>query len=367
MTPSQFLLITIMTAQLQLSMSFTSLVFAPRMHFVDKHRTNSRLFLTQEEYDNNNKKMTNNDSPSNHLSDATSSTSINFAMDPHTDEAKSVTGRLGLSPNQHETLVQLAELIVTWNDRINVVSRRDCTLEVVFGRHILPSLAMLKILTATITQDQTEGGTSGTRRKVIDVGTGGGFPGLPLAIALPDVDFVLVDSVGKKLIVVQEMATALSLDNVSTHHGRAEEMADDLMIGRTHRRAYDVCVGRSVTSIPRFCFWMQDLLQEQRGKLFYIIGGELDDAILQRTEADVAIDELLQQDGASDKRILVFPQAQVKAIAKTSGEVKQFRGSRRGLPNPVKGQKTAKGAWSKRSNTGEPKQRGMENFKRYGY
>lgn len=363
MTPLQLLLLTMISAQLQLSLSFTPLALVSRMHFVDKHRTKSRLFLTQEEYDNNNKKAKNIDSPSQLLSDLSSSTSINFAMDPHSDEAKSVTGRLGLTPTQHETLAQLAELIVTWNDRINVVSRRDCSPEVVFGRHILPSLAMLKIMTATITQDQTEGET---RRKVIDVGTGGGFPGLPLAIALPDVDFVLVDSVGKKLIVVQELATALSLDNVSTHHGRAEEMADDLMIGRTHRRAYDVCVGRSVTSIPRFCFWMQDLLQE-RGKLFYIIGGDLDDAILKRTEADVAIDELLEQDGASDKRILVFPQPQVKAIAKTSGEIKQFRGSRRGLPNPIKGQKTAKGAWSKRSNSGEPKQRGLENFKRYGY
>ena len=330
----QLLLITILIAELQLSNSFSPLLRIPHTHFVDQHGTKSQLFLTQEEYDNSIKKATNNVAPSDTSSESSSSTSIDFAIDPHSDEAKAVTERLGLTPKQHETLAQLAELIVTWNDRINVVSRRDCTPDVVFGRHILPSLAILKLMAATTPQDQPEGGTSGARRKIIDVGTGGGFPGLPLAIALPDVEFVLVDSVGKKLIVVQELATALCLDNVSTHHGRAEEMADDLMIGRTHRRAYDICVGRSVTSIPKFCFWIQDLLLEQRGKLLYIIGGDVDGTILQRTEADVAIDELLQQDGASDKRILVFPQAQVKAIAKTSGEVKQFRGSRRSLPNP---------------------------------
>jgi 16S rRNA (guanine527-N7)-methyltransferase len=336
----------------QLTTSFTPLCFR---HNHD-YRTNTKLALTQDEYDK-----------IRSASSAESSTSTQFAMDPHSEEAKAlVTTRLGLSLAQCDKLTQLAELIVSWNDRINIISRRDCTTEVVFGRHVLPSLALLALRKE---EDSEEGLLrSSSVKNIVDVGTGGGFPGLPLAIALPDVNFVLVDSVGKKLIVVQDMIRELGLDNVSIHHGRAEDMADDLLIGRIHRKAYDICVGRSVTSIPRFCFWMQDLLKEIDGKLLYIIGGELDEEVLQNAEVDMAIDELLLQPGSSDKRIMVFPQAQVKSIARNSGEVKQFRGSRRAAagPNPSKREKV-KGAWSKRDKDGAPKQRGMENFKRYGY
>lgn len=349
-------IISVIFQSLQLTTSFSLLRIRHCHHNHHDYRTNTKLALTQDEYDK-----------IHSVSSSESSTSTQFAMDPHSEEAKAlVTNRLGLSLAQYDKLTQLAELIVSWNDRINVVSRRDCTKEVIFGRHILPSLALLVLL-------KEEGSDEGLLRSssvnnIVDVGTGGGFPGLPLAIALPDVKFVLVDSVGKKLIVVQEMIRELALDNVSIHHGRAEDMADDLLIGRTHRKAYDICVGRSVTSIPRFCFWMQDLLKEKDGKLLYIIGGELDEEVLQNVEVDIAIDDLLLQPGSSDKRILVFPQAQVKAIARISGEVKQFRGSRRAStgPNPTKKEKV-KGAWSKRDKDGAPKQRGMENFKRYGY
>ena len=356
MAPLQVLTISIVCVLfqlVQLSTSFSPLCVAGSHHA--SYRTNTKLDLTQDEYDNIHSAVS-----------SESSTSTQFAMDPHSEEAKAlVTKRLGLSLAQYEKLTRLAELIVGWNERINVVSRRDCTAEVVFGRHILPSLALLAILK----EDSDEGLlASSSLKNIVDVGTGGGFPGLPLAIALPNVNFVLVDSVGKKLIVVQEMIQELALDNVSIHHGRAEDMADDILIGRNHRKAYDICVGRSVTSIPRFCFWMQDLLKEKDGKLLYIIGGELDEDVVRNSEVDVAIDDLLQQPGSSDKRILVFPQAQVKAIARESGEVKQFRGSRKAAagPNPSKREKT-KGAWSKRDKDAAPKQRGMENFKRYGY
>ena len=359
MTPLQVLIISIVGVLLQLvqlSSGFSPLCLRQH-HHPHPFRTCTKLALAQDEYDNIHRDVS-----------SESSTSTQFAMDPHSQEAIDlVTKRLGLSLAQYEKLTRLAELIVSWNERINVVSRRDCTKEVIFGRHILPSLALLAITTKEDGHDEALLASS-SLKNIVDIGTGGGFPGLPLAIALPNVNFVLVDSVGKKLIVVQEMIRELALDNVSIHHGRAEDMADDILISRNHRKAYDICVGRSVTSIPRFCFWMQDLLKEKDGKLLYIIGGELDEDVVQNAEVDVAIDDLLQQSGSSDKRILVFPQTLVKAIARASGEVKQFRGSRKSAagPNPSKREKV-KGAWSKRDKDGPPKQRGMENFKRYGY
>lgn len=316
--------------------------FSSRIAFVSNHwRTSSPSLLHSSVQD-----------------DAASSTSIDFAMDPYSEEAVDiVTNKLGLTEQQHSQLAKLATLIVEWNENINLISRRDCSVEVVFGRHILPSLAMLQM------EDH------GLQGRVVDVGTGGGFPGLPLAIALPEVDFLLVDSVGKKLKVVDEVADSLALDNIFTHHGRAEEMVEDVLTGRKHRHAYDVCVGRSVASIPKFCFWVQDLIKTANedggaGRLMYIIGGEIESDVLAKTVADVTIEELLDQTGASDKRILVFPQEEVQAIANDSGEVKIKRGTR----NKNKGKRKnrqAKGAWAKRDSD-VPKQRGYDNFKRYG-
>jgi len=170
--------------------------------------------------------------------------------------------------------------------------------------------------------------------------------------------------------VVQEVADRLDLDNLWTHHGRAEEMVDDVLEGRKHKHAYDVCVGRSVTSIPKFCFWIQELLKKQdkdseAGKLMYIIGGDIEQEILSKTEQDVWIEELLDQPGASDKRILVLAQNEVKAIAKASGEVKRKSSRTTSRTNkPQQQNRVAKGAWAKRDNAA-PKQRGYENFKRY--
>jgi len=138
-------------------------------------------------------------------------------------------------------LERLSELVCEWNEKINLVSRKDCTPQVVLERHILPSVAPLIVGTAdttTLHGPTLEDGESPRRLRAIDVGTGGGFPGLPLAIACPDVDFVLLDSVGKKLIAVQEMAVELGLHNVVTHHGRAEEYPV--------RLGFDVAFGRSV-------------------------------------------------------------------------------------------------------------------------
>mmetsp|Transcript_35472 Transcript_35472/g.85981 ORF Transcript_35472/g.85981 Transcript_35472/m.85981 type:complete len:324 (-) Transcript_35472:1465-2436(-) len=272
------------------------------------------------------------------------STSLDFAMDPTGDEAKSIMNHLSLSLEQHQQLAKLAVLVTDWNTRINLISRRDCSKEVVFGRHIIPSLAPKGM--------NEEDAIIQSQQRVVDVGTGGGFPGLPLAIAYPDVDFLLVDSIGKKLVAVEDMANKLGLTNVKIHHGRAEQL---------HQK-FDVCVGRSVAAIPTYCFWVNDLL-EKNGHLLYMIGGDIDQQLLNQAIIDTDIDDLLESAGASDKRILVFPQETVKKIAKASGE--QPRVPRKVKPTlGAKKKKRAKGEWAKRDPTA-PKQRGYENFKRY--
>ena len=276
------------------------------------------------------------------------SSSVDFAMDPDSDEAKEITARLGLSSLQHEQLSQLASLVVEWNDRINLVSRRDCTVEVVFGRHVLPSIAL-----ATDKDEWID-------KQVIDVGTGGGFPGLPLAIVYPETQFMLVDSVGKKLKAVEDMANELDLTNVRVHHGRAEEMVDDILEGSRHQGAYDVCVGRSVAALPKFCFWISELIKPEEGRLVYIIGGDLPSSLLSQAESNVAIDDVLQQEGTSDKRILIFSQKAVASIAASSGEVKQKRGKPK--PKVQRTSKKAKGQWTRRD---KPKNRGYDDFKRF--
>eukprot|EP00339_Tiarina_fusa_P006622 CAMPEP_0117024508 /NCGR_PEP_ID=MMETSP0472-20121206/18194_1 /TAXON_ID=693140 ORGANISM="Tiarina fusus, Strain LIS" /NCGR_SAMPLE_ID=MMETSP0472 /ASSEMBLY_ACC=CAM_ASM_000603 /LENGTH=271 /DNA_ID=CAMNT_0004730959 /DNA_START=327 /DNA_END=1142 /DNA_ORIENTATION=- len=266
-------------------------------------------------------------------------------MDPTSAEAKEIMNHLGLSLSQHQQLAALAVLVNDWNDRINLISRKDCSKEVVFGRHILPSLSPMGLDTAAATIQDCE--------KVVDVGTGGGFPGLPLAIAYPDVQFTLVDSVGKKLAAVEDMAKQLDLKNVQIHHGRAEALKGD----------FDMCVGRSVAAIPKYCFWIQRLLKKT-GHLVYLIGGDIEQPILEQSLEDRNIDDLLNFEGASDKRVLVFAQASVKNIAASSGEKLRVTTKEKvGLGGKRK-KKLAKGAWEKRDNS-QPKQRGYENFKRY--
>jgi len=297
------------------------------------------------------------------------STSMNFAMNPNAMEARSITESLGVTSEQHDLLVKHAGLVVEWNDRLNLISRKDCNIDVVFGRHILPSLALAALPGFPVKSD-------GSAAKVVDVGTGGGFPGVPLAIIYPESEFLLVDSVGKKLKAIEGMAAELELDNVRTHHGRAEEIVDDPIKGRKHKNSYDICVGRSVTSMPKFCFWIQDLLKKKKddqGRLVYIIGGEVEPSVTSRLEVDVAIDDLLDCEGASDKRALILSASDVVQVAKESGEKREIRGvSKKKDKKPKKSRSNndgdwskSKGGWGKRDNSAV-KQRGYENFKRYG-
>jgi 16S rRNA (guanine527-N7)-methyltransferase len=298
---------------------------------------------------------------------SSSSSSSNFALSAVSETAhRIVRENLGLSSEQFQQLAKLAVLVDDWNSKINLISRVDCSPDVVYGRHILPSLAPLALLSSQ--QNKDSGGVLelSPGQKVCDVGTGGGFPGLPLAIARPDVDFLLVDSVGKKITAVQDMADQLGLTNVKTHHGRAESISGK----------FSWVVGRSVSALPTYCFWIHHLLEKNNGRLVYLIGGEIDEDILDEAILDEEIEDLLDVPDISDKRVLVFPKTAVDLLAEVSGEILKVPkrggggsrpgGRKNGKPNGNKRKKTddAKGQWTKRDSSAA-KQRGYSDFKRF--
>ncbi|MDP2338661.1 MAG: 16S rRNA (guanine(527)-N(7))-methyltransferase RsmG [Bacteroidota bacterium] len=133
-----------------------------------------------------------------------------------------------LTGQQLEQFGRLSSLYDDWNSKINVISRKD--IEQLYERHVLHSLAIAKII-------QFKSGST-----VLDVGTGGGFPGIPLAILFPETSFMLIDSIGKKIKVVNEVASALNLRNVTAEHIRVEDI---------HQK-FDFVVSRAVTAFPRF-------------------------------------------------------------------------------------------------------------------
>eukprot|EP00579_Thalassiosira_antarctica_P009663 CAMPEP_0201916788 /NCGR_PEP_ID=MMETSP0903-20130614/6351_1 /ASSEMBLY_ACC=CAM_ASM_000552 /TAXON_ID=420261 /ORGANISM="Thalassiosira antarctica, Strain CCMP982" /LENGTH=421 /DNA_ID=CAMNT_0048452711 /DNA_START=177 /DNA_END=1442 /DNA_ORIENTATION=+ len=315
-------------------------------------------------------------------------------VDPYSDEARDdlakfyqQNGILDTTAEDidttHKSLLRLTEQVLDWNQRLNLVSRKDCTVSVIYHKHILPSVALLPFILETTSQQSQ----SNKPMNIIDVGTGGGFPGLPLALLLPEVQFTLVDSVQKKLKAVSEMAAELDMTNIRIHWGRVEEMYVGEKGRREHRGRYDVVLGRSVTALPKFCGWVSDLLkkkskgkgsndddevvEEQGGRLIYIIGGELDELVESKIVEDISIDRILQRpEGTSDKRALIFHAKDVEEIATESGEKSKI--VRQGVPlgntkkngNNKGGKKMAKGAWSKKENSVK-KQRGYEDFQRF--
>jgi 16S rRNA (guanine527-N7)-methyltransferase len=163
----------------------------------------------------------------------------------------------GLTPRQQEQYAAMPELYAEWNARINVVSRQD--LEHLVERHILHSLSIAAYADFT----------PGTR--VLDVGTGGGFPGIPLAILFPECEWVLVDSIGKKIQVVQAVVEALGLKNVAAHHQRAEQA----------KGTFDFVVTRAVARLATLYPWVQHKIHKNRRN-------ELDNGILALKGGDLA-------------------------------------------------------------------------------
>jgi len=314
-------------------------------------------------------------------------------IDPYSEEAKSNLSNFYKRHNivldaekDHKKLLRLTEQVLSWNQRLNLISRKDCTPEVVYHRHILPSIALLPlVLKSSHDTDDNNNNNNSQPLKIVDVGTGGGFPGLPLALLLPHCEFTLVDSIQKKLVAVSEMAAELDVENVRIHCGRCEEMYAEREGRMEHLGKYDVCLGRSVTALPRFCAWMYPLLKKQQqqdedgeeGRLIYIIGGELEDVVESRILSDTNLDELLdREEGTSDKRALIFMANDVEEIAVESGEVdKIVRSAPAGTGKKSKKKKNqqqqrtnkvAKGAWQKRDNSVK-KERGYDDFQRFEF
>jgi 16S rRNA (guanine527-N7)-methyltransferase len=165
-----------------------------------------------------------------------------------------------ITEQQEAQFNQLLPLYKEWNEKINVVSRKD--IENLMLHHVLHSLAIAKFLPFR----------PGT--EVLDVGTGGGFPGIPLAILFPEAQFLLVDSIGKKIKVVEGVAEALGLSNVQAKHMRAEDVDQD----------FEFIVSRAVTRLTPFYYWVKNKISPnhfhtQRNGLLLLKGGELTEEI----------------------------------------------------------------------------------------
>lgn len=166
-----------------------------------------------------------------------------------------------LTAVQKEQFEQLFPLYADWNSRINVISRKD--IDELYERHVLHSLGIAKIYNFQPGQ------------QVLDVGTGGGFPGIPLAILFPDTEFLLVDSIGKKITVVKEVASALKLKNVTAKKARAEEI----------RQKSHFVISRAVTRLKDFWPWIQysfhrrSFPDQLQNGLLYLKGGDLTEEI----------------------------------------------------------------------------------------
>ncbi len=167
-----------------------------------------------------------------------------------------------LSAKQKQQFADLYDLYQLWNNQINVISRKDT--EHFYERHVLHSLGIAKV------QPFLPGSM------VLDVGTGGGFPGIPLAILFPETKFTLVDSIGKKIKVVNEVATALGLENVKTINDRAE----NILV------SYDFIISRAVTKMPDFMKWVKNKNKsksqhELKNGILYLKGGDLKEEMAQ--------------------------------------------------------------------------------------
>lgn len=161
-----------------------------------------------------------------------------------------------LSENQIVQFKKLGELYPDWNAKINVISRKD--IDELYVKHVLHSLGIAKVMEFQ------------PKSTVLDVGTGGGFPGIPLAILFPETRFYLIDVIAKKIKVVNEVATALDLKNVKAEQMRAENVKGD----------FDFIVSRAVTNMPDFVSWIKDKIKKQnnhelKNGILYLKGGDL--------------------------------------------------------------------------------------------
>ncbi len=196
----------------------------------------------------------------------------------------------GLSHKQLQQLEQLEEVYQDWNAKINVISRKD--MEHFYVHHVLHSLGIAKVI-------QFQPGT-----KVLDIGTGGGFPGIPLAILFPETHFHLVDSIGKKITVVKEVAKALKLTNVEAQQARAESLV----------RKYDFVVSRAVTRMIQFYPWVKGKIKKEDindypNGILYLKGGDVDEEMEETGKSYVCyhLEDYFKEEFFQTKKVIYMP------------------------------------------------------------
>ena len=182
-----------------------------------------------------------------------------------------------LTKKQIKQFTDLQKLYKHWNAQINVISRKD--IDDLYTNHVLHSLAIAKVIAF-------EKGT-----KILDIGTGGGFPGIPLAILFPEANFLLVDSIGKKIKVVNEVSASLSLTNVRTMHERAENINE----------TFDFIVSRAVTNMTDFKKWVKGKFNKTHNNtlnngILYLKGGDLSIELRGVTHQEYNIVDYFEED-----------------------------------------------------------------------
>ena len=190
-----------------------------------------------------------------------------------------------LTEKQIKQFTDLRYLYEHWNAQINVISRKN--IDSLYVNHILHSLAIAKVI-------HFEKGT-----KILDIGTGGGFPGIPLAILFPKVDFLLVDSIGKKIKVVNEVSNAIGLTNVSTLHERAENI----------KETFDFVVSRAVTNMTDFKKWVKGKFNNTHNNtlnngILYLKGGDLSEELKGISHQQYNIADFFKEDFFETKKVV---------------------------------------------------------------
>ncbi|MEO8516259.1 MAG: 16S rRNA (guanine(527)-N(7))-methyltransferase RsmG [Flavobacterium sp.] len=194
-----------------------------------------------------------------------------------------------LSEGQIAQFKKLEGLYQDWNAKINVISRKD--IDELYVKHVLHSLAIAKI-------QPFEPGTY-----VLDVGTGGGFPGIPLAILFPETRFYLIDVIAKKIKVVQAVADALELKNVKAEQMRAENVKGD----------FDFIVSRAVTNMPDFVSWIKEKIKKQskhelKNGILYLKGGDLSEELKNFPKAEeYNISDFFEPEFFETKKVVHLP------------------------------------------------------------
>jgi len=194
-----------------------------------------------------------------------------------------------LTDDQYTKFEQMEGLYKDWNLKINVVSRKD--IDEIYLRHVLHSLGIAKI------QEFKAGA------KILDVGTGGGFPGIPLAILFPETKFHLVDSIGKKMKVVNEVVEGLNLTNVKTTNARVEEISG----------TYDFIVSRAVAAMPTFVHWTKGKIakkseHELKNGILYLKGGDLSEELKDYPKATIYnLPDYFEEEFFDTKKVVYLP------------------------------------------------------------